>query len=210
MKVLCSIILATALLSCQKDEPVQTHVRGVIKTYGTEKGLPGLRLRVYREAIGGGGVFFGGGSSGSSAEIMELVTDAQGRYSGSFEATRNDGNYYIAPETAPDHFGPIRATQIWPGEDNVVNIFQAPYAYLKLHVKNVNPYNTDDWIGCTFSSGGSFSFPGHGINSTSIRTIAGNMDIYLYISYRKNNQYTDFIDTVFAAAGDTTFHQIFY
>jgi hypothetical protein len=208
-KVLFSLMLLW-LVACQKDEPVQTHVRGVIKTYGTETGLPGLRLRVYREAIGGGGVFFGGGSSGSSAEIMELVTDAQGRYSGSFEATRNDGNYYIAPETAPDHFGPIRATQIWPGEDNVVNIFQAPYAYLKLHVKNVNPYNTDDWIGCTFSSGGSVSFAGHGINATSIRTITGNMQTVLYFSVIKNNQLSQFTDTVFAAAGDTTFHQVLY
>jgi hypothetical protein len=208
-KVLFSLMLLW-LVACQKDEPVQTHVRGVIKTYGTETGLPGLRLRVYREAIGGGGVFFGGGSSGSSAEIMELVTDAQGRYSGSFEATRNDGNYYIAPETAPDHFGPIRATQIWPGEDNVVNIFQAPYAYLKLHLKNVNDYDNQDWIGFTFSTGGSGQYLGPEINVITIRPITGNQPVYIYFSVIKNNQLSQFTDTVFAAAGDTTFHQVLY
>jgi hypothetical protein len=74
----------------------------------------------------------------------------------------------------------------------------------------VNDYDNQDWIGFTFSTGGSGQYLGPEINVITIRPITGNQSVYIYFSYRKNNQYTDFIDTVFAAAGDTTFHQIFY
>lgn len=104
----------------------------------------------------------------------------------------NLGGYdYITPYTTKTH-----------------NIHLQPYGWLKLHVKNVNPWNGDDRI--SLSLGGTVQSCYGIVDKTIHSKEPGNGTKKLIWAVEKNGIVTSYKDSVYLVGFDTTFYEILY
>ena len=199
-------IALTAVTACKKDAQ-PTTAQGRVTTLGTDTPLAGIAVTLIEDNYGSGVV--GSGNGRYNGPLKTVYTDQDGYY-------RIDHNcypgtaYWIEAETAQGHFGPIQKQAVYPGHNNTINIPQIPFAYVRLHIKNINPYNVYDNLVYQLDPGGGGSYDGPGIDEKTIARTGGNAKVTLYYSYRKNDIRTSFYDTLFIPAPDTLDYQIFY
>jgi hypothetical protein len=203
--ILLAVSLAV-LTACNKGaEP--TTAQGRVTTLGTDTPLAGIAVTLIEDNYGGGVI--GGGNGRYNGPLKTVHTDQNGYY-------RIDHNcypgtaYWLEFSTAEGHFGPIQKHQVYPGQNNTINMPQIPFAYVRLHIKNVNPYNVYDWVGFQLNPGGGGGYQGPGIDLNTIQKTAGNANSVLYYTWTKNNITSETFDTLFIPAYDTLDYQIFY
>jgi hypothetical protein len=207
-RLLTLATIAALLLteSCKKDA-IPTSAQGRVTTLGTETPLAGIAVTLIEDNYGGGVL---GGNGGYNGPIKTVHTDQDGYYH--IDHTCNPSTaYWVEFETAEGHFGPIQKQAVYPGQNNTINMKQIPFAYVRLHIKNVNPYNVYDKFNYLLDPGGGGGFDGPGIDVITTRRTAGNGNVLLYYTAIKNGQLVvDSKDTLFIPAYDTLDYQIFY
>ena len=152
--------------------------------------------------------------------IATTTTDANGKFTFQFEKEKSAGYQIYISKT--NYF------------DNIINIPDAdvvagtPYtpiydffkiAYLKLHVKNVSPYNTSDQIVYSYTSGylncyeccSDVYFVGNGMNYDSTYTCKTYGDQKIIVTWHVVKSADIFYtDTILCTPFDTTSYQILY
>lgn len=194
------IPLLLLLAHCQKNEanPWQTIVNGTAVEYNTTIPVTNAKVQLF---------------AGASTQT-EAITDAQGTFHFDFIAT--PGVIYtvlVTPDTSNTRKKYFQ-TRLWhliEGEINDLSYPVTPYAYVKMHLKNVNPFDENDRISMSSPLLKGRAFRGKNIDTTFIDyTASSNENVaIIYWTYRNG------IDTLtrnsqFLPAHDTTFIEIKY
>jgi hypothetical protein len=203
-------VLTLLLSACAKWEKAQpTSIEGVMRTAGTTNGLAGLKVNLVLD----NGTGLAGNLEDNFGVEASTVTDENGHYRIDHRCYRSN-SYYVEFEAAPEHWGPISRKRVNVGEHNAQDVNQIPFAWLKLHIKNVNPFDPEDYFGLVFLTPANpdiLGYTGRGIDIIKNIRIGGNIQTIMKYGVGRNGVWTDLgQDTLFVATGDTTFHEIFY
>ena len=206
---LFSIVLVfTVLAGCGKQD--FTQIEGQVLEKGSNKGVAGAKV-IFSECVAGDGVF----ASAVCLDVETVITDAQGKFVFTKESDKAD-RYRI--RAGKDNYGkPIEVFQTANAGEKTKNInFTLPAsAWIKFHVKNVNPFNEEDLIIAPGSSGLSGPYFLYGKNIDTTYMVGGG----LYLGNFKNNitwtierqfKRKGFSDSIFCKALDTVFYEIKY
>ena len=139
--IILLILIITALTSCKKDKDklsgnaIQAGI--YVKQYKTETPIANAMILITR----------GAPHIGFGTTILDtLYTDANGRVAYNKVV---DQNYLYFAEAYKEGFFDTHNAQVLvtPGEKNfTTTIFMYAHSWVKLHVKNVNPYDQFDYI----------------------------------------------------------------
>lgn len=165
------LLLFTGLLlwGCEPVErQYETSVSGRVLTNNTQN-FPGdtaLPVELV-EFIGGSGL------SGGEAVRQTHYTDVQGHFSFSFITDNTDDNWYIrVPHTHTPSLHRSMSTAggrpVTVGQNQIINLILAPYAWVQLHVKNIN-HQAGDMISVNWGNGVSPNFYGPANDTILIR-----------------------------------------
>lgn len=205
MKKLFFILLVPLMLvlhgsSCSKPtrNEWQTIVNGKAVEYNTTVPVTNARVQLF---------------AGTRTQA-EAVTDANGAFQFDFIAT--PGVIYSVLVT-PDTMNPKKKyfqTRIWniaEGQMNTFNYPVTPYAYVKIHVKNINGVDKFDKLVISYLLPNDPEFYGKNVDTTFIGGVSANQNLtFNKIIYRGGNE-TVIRDTIkYIPAHETTFIEILY
>jgi hypothetical protein len=138
--------------------------------------------------------------------LQQLETDASGNYKFSFQ-WNNKFSYNVAARASPDrYYSDWQIVTLDEGK-NVQNVFIRPFAWLKLHVKNVKPFDSRDEVKFLYGS-----CYGVTVDSTIIVKVPGSIKAVnkIRIWTMKNNIQTYRDVNIVIPPHDTTKLDIFY
>lgn len=127
--ILVSIAFLASTVGCKKDTTADVFVY----EKGTNKPMVGIPVN------------FGYSTSGVfSGQVVEQTktTDAIGKVN--FKGKDKDKSYSVGFPNGVDYYGD--GTSLKQGENNRVFLEASPFAYVRVHAKNVTPYDNNDWI----------------------------------------------------------------
>lgn len=130
--ILVSITFLIGLTSCKKESKF-TSADVFVYEKGTNKPMVGIPVN------------FGYATSGVfSGWVVEQSkpTDVNGKVS--FKAQKEDKSYSVGFPNGVDYFGD--GADLKQGESNRIFLEAGLFAYVRVHAKNVNPYDNNDWI----------------------------------------------------------------
>ncbi|MBL0292974.1 MAG: carboxypeptidase regulatory-like domain-containing protein [Saprospiraceae bacterium] len=205
------IFLFSILLfaSCKKDfEGIE--IKGRITEVGSGKPVSGAKVTIVGRGSDGSPWLSGGGIS---AIVDSVFTDANGHYS--YRNVESPfGGYIIL--ISKDKYQPANPPHGFDnGFPHNFDYQLQPYAWVKIHLKNVNPVNESDWVEFFGSFARSIStadniYMGMNVDKIIYEPTYGNYKILIYYKYIKSNiKYSDSIE-VFTPAHDTIPLDIFY
>lgn len=211
--LLIILIISAGIFSCNKEDPPasdsvfigdSTKVEGRILEYGNNKPIPNATV-VLRE-----GLVYGFSGSPGYENIDTQYTDASGYYKFYFKHRvsginskyaflydiRVYANQYFRTESGVQHG--------WWNKNR--NIILNPYAWIKVYIKNVNPFDEMDYLWL----GGGGNYYGTNIDTSEILLVFGNrMEIIVwFIGHNKIKARVE--DSIFVIAHDTLFYEILY
>lgn len=137
------LLLSIFLISCKKISQHKIDATIYVKEYKTEKPLVNAKV-VITKGRSGSGI--------GTSEVTTLYTDAFGKVEYNTKDADEDYMYYA--EAYKDTYFDTHNQQVsvTPGVKNFsATIYMYAESYVKLHVKNVNPFNQFDLI--KFNSG---------------------------------------------------------
>lgn len=193
------------LVQCHK-EPTSTFIKmsGKVLEYGTNKPIANAKVGIYEE----GGEFLGA----TWTRLLDTTrTDANGFYY--FDKPNLDkGSSFFIAATANKYYAYDPNSYLITGQVVTNNdIVLDPFAWIKVHVKNVNPFDDRDSI---FLDGivGTLSgiHIGNNVDLNYVNTIRGNRPMEASWTIIKNNIRKIYADTLRINAHDTLKYQIFY
>ena len=153
MKNVIFLILAVTLLaytSCKKDPfENKTIIEGHILEYGSEKPLPNVRIYLQRLDGPAYGPYHW-------TVVDSIFTDANGYVH--YEFNHNEGTIDKCTFKTPNRYYKIDFAVVNSSRVNDISRSVIPYAWVNVHVKNVNPFNTSDLIRYNISGGGESYF----------------------------------------------------
>ncbi len=200
---LIAFSLLISISSCDDNEPVlqPTTVKGQVLEYGTNTPIPYAKVRLLRqEAIWGGG--------GSTSVYDTLSTNVNGFYEITFPES---ANYIYMFDAIKDGYYELvnPKDDFLPNRENNMNIILDPLAWLKIHVKNVNPFNDQDYMNIN----GIVNYGpwyGRNIDEAFIKEARGNHENKLVWFITKDNVNTNHQELIYVPKGDTTLFELFY
>ena len=196
--------LIISFLGCKKQD--FTDIQGRIVEKGSNKGIANAKV-VFSQCISNGIL------GGSSCEAIDtILTDANGNYRYTLEDDQTT-NYHI--EAFKDNYRMELLQTASGGQiSKNVDITMLAFAWIKFHVKNVNPFDDSDLIYAPGSIGlGKYVFYGKTVDTTYIlggKSFIGGFKQGIDITFKRNNQIKQYIDSVFCKSLDTVFHEIKY
>jgi hypothetical protein len=209
---LFSIALIVSFLSSCHKEPEFSSVEGYVREWKSNKAIPNARIRIQECQ----GEFLG---SFSCSDIDTIYSDANGYYKYYKEFVGEDAhksgwNTYLVVSKekystyqVEDYAMPIRGTRI---KDMIL----LPNAWLKLHVKAVNQYDTDDYIkiGELDGSQGTAGFKGINQVGEYVKVFPkiGNDSITIYWWIDKDDVIKNYQQKIYLPALDTTEFKLFF
>jgi hypothetical protein len=137
--ILYTILIITVLTSCRKEKDNMHGMKAgiYVKQYKTNTPIANAMVLITRGVPG----------SGVGSQIVDtLYTDANGRVAYNKKV---DENYMYYAEAYKDGYFDTHNQQVdvRPGEKNfTTTIFMYAHSWVKLHVKNVNPYDQFDLL----------------------------------------------------------------
>ncbi len=146
-----------------------------------------------------------------SPSSYSIVDTFYAKKDGSFSFTYfDDVDYvYVITAGASKYYTSTRHGALGTRTSPHVDIELDPYAWIKFHVKNVNPYDDNDKI--SINSGFFPQCIGSRVDTTFIEDVIGNQKFTFTNFIYRNNQKTIARDTInFVPAHDTIFHEILY
>lgn len=188
---------------CYKDNPVGDHDvlwKGRILEKGTNKPVPNADIFLYEHELDGD---LWGGSP--RILINSYKADGEGWYQFTFNDLAKHG--YDIQVVAKDYY---ESKKMSPNEVNGVSkmdVVLDPYAWIKFHVKNVNPQDDNDRITIDRFQ----PLDGRNIDTFLISEQIGNLDHEVIKRITKGGVYKILYDTLPALkAHDTTYFEIKY
>jgi len=179
------IFLFSILLfaSCKKDfEGIE--IKGRITEVGSGKPVSGAKVTIVGRGSDGSPWLSGGGIS---AIVDSVFTDANGHYS--YRNVESPfGGYIIL--ISKDKYQPANPPHGFDnGFPHNFDYQLQPYAWVKIHLKNVNPFNAWDKVKVFgfFSSNINFEYDGSNIDIFRTEKILGNLSIKLTPVITKNS-----------------------
>jgi len=202
------IFLFSILLfaSCKKDfEGIE--IKGRITEVGSGKPVSGAKVTIVGRGSDGSPWLSGGGIS---AIVDSVFTDANGHYS--YRNVESPfGGYIIL--ISKDKYQPANPPHGFDnGFPHNFDYQLQPYAWVKIHLKNVNPFNAWDVVDVLgFEDPNlNFEYTGPNIDIQRIAKIYGNKKEVLTPFITKNNIMTWYNIELNALAHDTIPIDIFY
>jgi hypothetical protein len=194
---------------CTKDNEANATIKvsGKVLQVGTLKPIVNAKVFLINETPTGGPL-----SGTTSSSIVDTVrTDANGFYV--IDKTGIDKNgSYIVTATADKYFkyDPskyLTANNVFVGQDIVLD----PHAWIKIHVKNQNPVDSNDRILFGNTIGDLIgSYTGKNVELNYINRCPGNTKLFASWGVLKNGAWVSFKDTITVPAHDTLIYQILY
>jgi hypothetical protein len=202
------LLLLLIWSSCDDNESLSpyTVAKGIVKDAGT--GTPLANATVY--LIEGEWSLLSSGG-GYSYVLDSFTTDSDGAYEFRF-LDKDDYKYSITASKA-DYWDLSSAAIVpLPYQENIMDVHLYPFAWLNIHIKNVNPFDENDNIQYdgSWSGGNPQDNIGMAVDFYDLKKLKGNKDIELTWWVVRNNQITQFHDTIYCTGGDTTYYEIFY
>ena len=212
------LIILTLIFSCHKpeDNPIpkdkvpygdgsRTKIEGRVLEYGTLKPIPNALVVLEEEfhmPFTGGGKYY---------PIDSTYTDSDGYYIYDFKHIDKLDDYYFSYQVkvlAPKYFD--NNSRMENGYAHRSDIILDPYAWIKVHVKNVNPFDENDELRTGSPKGGGGVFIGINMDATEIQNKFGNRKIELLWVVIKNKIQSIHKDSLYLPAHDTIDYEIFY
>ena len=203
------ILLISILGGCKKEK--STRIEGRVLEKGSNKPVAGAKI-IFSECVAGEGTF----SPSVCLDVETTTTDAEGKYVFVKESDTAD-RYRIRAEK--NNYGkPIEVYQVATAGEKTKNMdFTLPaFAWIKFHVKNVNPFDDSDYIAApgALNYADKYHFFGKNIDTTYIlggSRYIGNKKIEEdWLVYRANSSKKQFRDSIYCKAIDTVFYEIKY
>lgn len=137
--ILVSIAFLVGIVGCKKESKF-TSADVFVYEKGANKPMAGIPVNFGYTSSNG---LFAGG-------VLEQQknTDANGKVS--FKGKDKDKSYSVKVPDGVDYFGD--ATSLKQGENNRIFLEAGLFAYVRVHAKNVTPFDNNDWI--SISNGG--------------------------------------------------------
>ena len=191
---ICSFIFS----SCEKEWG-KTEITGTVQD-NAGKPVQGATVFLYEDDLN---------FDFDIGEIIETTeTDAAGKYTFKFDAGRKN-SYQV--KAAKDRYSEGGNTNVEKGDENILNITIIPEAYLKLRIKNVNPYDQYDRI--SISAVFNYSpniFIGSSVDTFMLGEVYGNQYKEIIWWVTKNNIKIEYKDSVYCLPFDTAIYNINY
>jgi hypothetical protein len=202
--IFLTIILLT-ITSCGKKN--FTSVQGQVFEKGSNKPVANAQV-IFSRCVPGDGT----GAAAICTDIETVTTDANGRYVFTKESDKAD-SYRIRAEKT-NYGKPVEVFQTANAGESTKDInFTLPaFAWIKFHVKNVNPFDDNDLIRAPGSIGvGNYNFYGKNIDTTYLRgPYLGNFKTEENWFIFKKNTSISKKDSIFCKPLDTVFYEIKY
>ena len=191
------VLLLIPISGCgDKDIIKGIDVSGYVLEYGTLEPIEGARVYLI---------------AGISSVTDKVITDMSGRYE--FKRPhRETGTVLSLYAFADDYYDIIEADVPLPWKKQEIDIVMDPYAWIKLHIKNTNPFDHNDLLSFSGEWGGG-SLPdyyGMNVDLYYLQKVYGNRFIDIYWGVTKNNNFNFSQDSVFTVAHDTVDFEILY
>lgn len=186
------------------ENKTRTKVTGRVMEYGTLK--PMSQCMVVLEES-----FFAPGSGGGRYYPIDTTyTDEQGYYVYDFKHVPHSDDYFFTYQVKAVQQNYFKGyTEFESGYwERDRDIILDPFAWIKVHVKNVNPFDDNDYL-FTASKGGGHYY-GLKIDSFESHIGRGNRKVELYWTITKNKIETIHFDSLFLPAHDTVPYEILY
>lgn len=205
-----TLLIISFLGSCRK-EPEFSSVEGYVREYKSKKPIPNAKIRIQKCA----GEFLG---SFSCSDIDTIYSDANGYYKYykeliGDEAYGGAGSYFLVVSKekydtyqVEDYNMPTRGAL-------VKDMILLPKSWLKLHVKAVNQYDSDDSFEISSLTGSSTGeWFGNIINLDFVKHYErqGNDSLTVEWYINKDNIETKYQKKVYLPALDTTEFELFF
>ena len=187
-------------MGCWKEKEQKTTADFRIVEYGTNQPIENARIILKRCTS----EFLGGTYCDN---VDTLYTNAQGRFALSIPQTPDTYQFSIDAANYFDYEGNDYLLQV--NQHNAGDIPLYPHAWLKVHIKNVNPFDWFDEIELGWISGGFYLY-GEGVDTTVIHRLGGNRNFDASWFVTKNSIWKLYTDTLYLPGHDTTFYEILY
>jgi hypothetical protein len=186
-----------SLFSCQKQEENPSTVFGYAFDKFTQEPILGAEVHLFQSEFTS---FF---SPDRITFLETTLSDKDGFFEFQFEELDFPFSHFVYVE---EHgFFPEQKD----AEKNM-EILLEPQANIQLHIKNVNPFNEDDYLAIN-SPCGAYFFHGKEIDTTIQCAIFYNRNSAMSFAITKNNQVEEIIDRIFIEYGENNFeYQLFY
>ena len=207
--VLLMFLVVLLGFGCFKQDPaISENVtwKGRVLERGTNKPISKAKVYLYRKTSSGFDPL--GGGSGAGALIDSFYTANDGSFSFTYFS---DISYSYSLKGVADgyYLGESEGT-LGTRKDPRTDILLDPMAWIKFHVKNINPFDEYDKIDINRSCFSKILY-GSRIDTSIICEEVGNKNINLVWWVTKNNNKIRFNDTIpLLVPHDTTFFEIKY
>jgi len=213
MIIFCMVMFF--LESCDKDKNI-IHIEGKVYDPNTAAYVGDAQVTIAASKLSSGGIF-----SAGYADIGTTVTDANGNFIFDFEEEKFGGfQMRVEKNNYFSTFKEIAATEIVAGTTYSPTITIFPVCFIDLKIRNAMPYDTNDLVFYSFTSGflngseccGNTITYGHGLYyaDTVICKTHGNQNVTLSYNVRKEGITTLHTQTLYCTAFDTTHFIIDY
>ncbi len=217
MKKLIYLLLLFSILSCHKDPLCEladdeARLQGYALEKGTKKPVEGVRLYLTNCVSS---LQFG--SFPSCTVIDSTKTDKNGYYSFTYKykGKYSGLSFDLRANVSDSYYKRNRFETIGPTDHLIwdYNLELIPKAWVKVHVKNANPFDESDFVWVYGAwSGGSHDdrYYGKNISLNIKKEVTGNDSISISWNTTKNS--IDYFKTleVYCPAHDTTYFEILY
>jgi hypothetical protein len=139
--------------------------------------------------------------------ISKTKSDAKGSYQFNYAHNAKFDYEVIAYTASKDYYDNTQTEPVPDGKNPTVNIAFTPFGWLKVHFKNVNPFDERDEVGSAFGG-----FIGSRVDTTTLLKIEGNKKFVRPVRiWTTRNGIQTFKDIgVITPPHDTTKLDIFY
>ncbi len=204
-----------SLVACKKDKNT-IHIEGKVYDPNTAAYVSDARVTIAASKLSSGGIF-----SAGYADIATAVSDAGGNFVFTFEEEKFGGfQIRVEKENYFSTFKEISTSEIVAGTTYTPTLNILPVCFIDLKIRNAAPYDTNDLVFYSFTSGflngsgccGNTITYGHGLYyaDTVLCKTHGNQNVTLSYNVRKEGITTLHTKTLYCTAFDTTYFVIDY
>ncbi len=200
-----TILIISFLGSCGKKD--YTSIEGQVLEKGSNKGIANAKV-IFSECVSGDGF----GASAICADVETVLTNAQGKYIFTKEKDKATDYRIRAEKTNYGNVYPVYHLANAGERTKNLDFTLPAFAWIKFHVKNVNPFDEKDLIIAPGSSLANLNYRFYGkfIDTTYIlKCFGSDINITDWFVY-ENNKKEYFQDSLFVKGLDTALYKIKY
>jgi hypothetical protein len=196
------------MVQCIKDDTYDATIKvsGKVLQFGTLKPVVNAKVFLINEKSSGTA-----SGSTSSSTVDTVRTDAAGFYQFSKTGIDKNGSYIVT--AAVDKYFPFDPTEYLIANATFTkkDIILTPHAWIKVYVKNQNPFDDNDKILFGNVIGPNISeHIGKNVELNYLNRCSGNTPMIATWGTWKNGLWKKFTDTIVVPAHDTLSYRILY